>query len=230
MKYRVYIPHIQHQVDHTLEPDQCHHLIKVLRVPDQSTIEILNGKGSVYLSTLHIISKKNALLKNIICHQTHHEPQKKVTLIIGITKLNTLDTILQKATEMGVWSIQPVATEFTPIKKSLFLSEKKQEHWQKILQSSMIQSKNPWLPKLEEPINILDITPEPDTLILHPYASPIAANVLADVNRVAIGPEGGWSKKELAFFNQNKMKTFSFPTPIMRAETCVSASLAILYL
>ena len=230
MKYRVYIPNIQHQIDHMLEPAQFHHLIKVLRVPDQTIIEVLDGQGSIYQSTLHIISKKTAQLKDVRCHQTHQEPRKKITLIIGITKLNTLDTILQKATEMGVWNIQPVTTEFTPIKKALLTSEKKQEHWQKILQSSLIQSKNPWLPKLEDPINILDIAPGSDILILHPYASPIKTDALSNVSQVAIGPEGGWSAKELAFFSQNNMKTFSFPTPIMRAETCVSASLAILHL
>ena len=230
MQYRTYIPTIQHQVDHMLSVPQCHHLVKVLRAPHQATIEILDGKGSVFTSNLHIESKKCAYLKNIVHLKCNEAPHKKITLIVAITKLNALDIMLQKATELGAWQIQPVMTEYTPIKKELFLSEKKQLHWEKILHSSLIQSSNPWLPDLQQPISIMDIAPGDDLLILHPYGPHIQSSDLSNISRVAIGPEGGWSPKELAFFNQNNIATFSFPTPIMRAETCVSASLAILHL
>ncbi len=230
MKYRLYIPNIDPNIDQILDANQFHHLVKVLRIEHLELIEILNGKGHVFEGVFHLESKKTAVLKNIKCIKTHAMPEKKLTLIIGITKLSTLDTILQKATEMGVWTIQPVFSEFTPIKKNLLYSENKQEHWQKILQSSLIQSANPWLPELKDPINITDIAPGSDLMVLHPYADHVSMNELENIQRIAIGPEGGWSENEILFYKKCGSKIISFPSPIMRAETCVIAGLAILHL
>lgn len=227
MKYRIFLSNIPND-NLMLTKEQLHHLVNVLRVQSGESIEILDGCGNIYQAHLNIHSKKSASLDQITHKDFLPKPKRKMALYIGITKLNTIDTIVQKATELGASDIYPIICDFTPVKKSQLDNEKKFSHWERIIESSLIQSRNPWKPELHPPKALKDI--EVNQLhVLDPYAShPLSTPTENDTFiNIAIGPEGGWSDEERALFILKKWITYRFDTPILRAETAVCAALAI---
>lgn len=229
MIYRCFISHQTLQIPETiLDESTFHHLIKVLRLKNNELVEIMTGNGEIYEGTLTIINKKSAKLSAIKLIASSENIRKNLKLYIGITKLNTLDLIIQKATELGVCEIQPIIAEFTPVKKSLIFSDQKQQHWQKIIQSSVVQSRNPWLPKLHPAIAITDLSLNAQTLALHPYANHIKPTALPDVDTLLVGPEGGWSDNEVEHLLSQNALVAALDTPILRAETAVVAGLTLL--
>ena len=209
-----------------LNKAQHHHIINVTRARNGDTIEILDGCGSIYQGGLTIISKSQSCIDQISCVSVAEKPTLSI-LLAGITKLNAFDLILQKATEMGVSEIQPIICEFTPVKHQILYSAERLAHWEKVIQSSVIQPRNPWLPKIQPAKIFSQISWERPTLTLHPYAENDEDTKLNTFNQVAVGPEGGWSKKELDIIHEN-CETVSINTPILRADTAVVAGLILI--
>ena len=209
-----------------LSKAQHHHIINVTRARNGESIEILDGCGSIYQGKLTIISKSQSCIDQIKCVSVSEKP-KPLILLAGITKLNSFDLILQKATEMGVSEIQPIICEFTPVKHQILYSDERLSHWEKVIQSSMIQSRNSWLPKIHPAKAFSKINWDHTTLALHPYSKNRPDRRLNTLNQLAVGPEGGWSKNELDIIYKN-CEIVSIDTPILKADTAVVAGLILI--
>ncbi|WP_370980387.1 16S rRNA (uracil(1498)-N(3))-methyltransferase [Agaribacterium sp. ZY112] len=217
-----------------LEEAPSHHLIKVLRMAVGRSLILFNGQGGHYDAEIIASTKKYATVKITQWHQQDNESPLNTTLAIGLSRGERFDLVLQKATELGVTSIQPMFTERTEVKLSGDRLNKKFLSWQKIIIAACEQSGRNILPTLKSPIHIQDyFTQERDQqqlkLVLHHRNSSRFSELeKTDDICLLIGPEGGLSQDEIDLAHKHDFKNLSLGPRVLRTETAPLAALAIM--
>lgn len=213
----------------SLQEHQGHYLRNVLRLSVESEIHLFNGRDGEWLAILEILSKSKAIAKVKYCLRTVGvEP--KVRLLFSPIKQESMHFLIEKATELGVSSFQPVLTEFTQITKI------NREKITRYCVDAAQQCERLSLPKLDEIKTLKEIGlgwPQETVLIVcleRQDSLPIAKVIqqLESTQEVAffIGPEGGLSPKDLAVLSAYPFVRFCRMGPrILRAETAAIAAL-----
>ncbi len=213
-----------------LDHETSHRLTRVLRLNDQTALEVFNGDGYNYQSTLHI-SGKHASISVHHSSENVTESSLPITLVQAISKGDRMDFVMQKATELGVHQIQPVFSQFGEVKLKADRLEKKVLHWQKITISAAEQSGRSYVPKVLNPVTLdsLNINPTESThLVLSPRAT-IALQSIPQPSacHLYIGPEGGFSDQEVDFLQQQSCHPISLGPRILRTETAALSALSV---
>lgn len=170
-----------------------------------------------------------------------------INLYQGISKADKLEFIVEKAVELGVNSITPLATEHCIAKIDDKKSDKKIDRLNKIAKSAAEQSKRHIVPKVREPIEFSDLVNDANSndstynLLFYENASGIkdTKKLLQDIKQkivdnrdahinVIIGPEGGFSKKEIELAESKGFRILSLGDRILRTETAAVTALSIL--
>ena len=184
-----------------LEDQEVKHLkVKRLKVGDKL---LVIWDGALFLCKLEKIDRVKALCR-IIRELETKEPPVKVTIYQAIpVELKTMDTIVQKCTEIGVDRIVPLITQrsFQDVRTI----EKKLPRWEKIVRESMKQSKRPKALTIERAINLRDIPPPREVgIVLDNF---LADTPIRDIKanhevEVVVGPEGGFAKDEVSLLKE----------------------------
>lgn len=228
-------------------PDSTRKHMQVLRLATGIEIEVFNGDGSSYLAQIIEITRKDitinikALITQNVTNKTNNtKPQ--ITLAMSIIASDKMDLVIQKATELNIYSIIPIITKRTQqIAHDRLL--KRQEHWQRIGISSAEQCGRNLLPIIEEPIYLddyLQITNEQSQylvkhssiakFILSPHTTAendafTRAKEIPDNVILLVGPEGGFTENEVKTAIQLGFTTRKLGHNILRAETAAIAGL-----
>lgn len=227
-----HIPHIfisDNQInDLQLSDDSFHHLIKVLRFKVGNNFVLLDNQGLKADCKITTIDK-NKLSFEITDKQIFSKNENNLNLFQAITKIETFEEILDKATQLGINQITPVISENVNVSMDIF--NKKYPRFNKILTSAAEQSQRVFLPVLNKPItlenfynNVTDntfIAYEKATIPLKKYLR----DFKADEINIFCGPEGGITDKEAELLS-SKFKTFSLGSNILRAETAVITTIS----
>ena len=166
-------------------------------------------------------------------HRTPEPPSLIIQLGLGLSKGYRMDYAIQKSTELGVSSITPLYTQYSEVRfnKTKRL-ENKLQHWRRIAVSSCEQSGRLSNPEIHPPMSIEDWLGSPNKscrLILDLRGAKTLENLeIINPVELAIGPEGGFSTKELRLANDQGFTTISLGSRILRTETAPIAALAIL--
>jgi 16S rRNA (uracil1498-N3)-methyltransferase len=154
-----------------------------------------------------------------------------------LPKGGKLDTIIQKAVELGVTRITPIITERTEVRLGAVKKiAARMEHWQKSAIASIKQSGNPYLLRISEPQEILQLQLEPAAenskrIVFHPAADSISTKKLnLDSNStvtLALGPEGGFSETEIRHLQTLSFFAVGLGRRILRLETAVVSALTL---
>jgi len=215
----------------TLSPDESHHLARVLRVQPGQEITLFDGFGGVADATIEAVSK-TAVEARINKHRNVPKPEVEINLIQAVPKPDRWEMVLQKAVELGATRIQPVLTQHTEFRPN----PKKQARWDKMILNAAQQCEVRWLPELQ-PLKKFDtILPNLGTydlvLIgsLYEGTKPLREVPMAKKKRVAllIGPEGDFSKEEVAAAVAAGATPISFGDRILRTETAAIFGLSVL--
>ncbi len=165
----------------------------------------------------------------------------RITLGQAIPK-KSMDLIVQKATELGVASIVPLASERTLVK--LDDDSKKMDRWREIALESCKQCGNNWLPEIQPPQKaraFLEALPKFDLKLiasLQPDAKPLksilsSTSPLQSSNSptllILIGPEGDFTPAELNLAKSAGCLPLSLGPLVLRAETAAIYTLSILH-
>lgn len=221
------------------EGDEFHHQIKVLRRCVGENINFLDGLGKRYQGKILAIDNRKKrfqveITKCDFCHQP-----LPLQLMVALPKSSKIETIIQKAVELGVSQITPLLTTRTIVKVA---SEEKrrsrQQHWQRIAIASLKQSGNPYLPVIDQPTALIDLDkneekPFPvDKIAFHPHAPLHFSDTVANLDkgsgtRLLLGPEGGFSEDEINLLSSKNYIVSSFGKRVMRLETAVVATLVL---
>ena len=220
-----------------IEGDTAHHLGHVLRAETGQLYELSDG-SSAWLASIESVSRGRlefALLEQLPAPQ----PTADVILLLSIVKFDAYEWAIEKATELGVRRIIPLAAARSE-KGLLAAARKRSDRWQKILLQASQQSRRLRIPQLDElakPSQAFAAQTAGFRLLLSersdassirkslggstPATPPISA-------ALAVGPEGGWTDDELIAARAAGFLEASLCQLILRTETAVIAALAAL--
>ncbi len=220
-----------------LSQKESHYLNKVMRTKTGDEISIVNGKGYLWKATkLENNYIKIAQLDSPILFQEN----KKLLIGIAIAiPKNGFEDILKMCTEIGIDFIQPLNSDYQVKKISNQLS--KMKRWNSIINESVEQCERLWKPKLlpcidiyewigsakEKDIISISVTRSKDCMILKEWLEKLTFSESSILWNV-IGPEGGWSKNELCFFEKNRIQFIELTESIMRTSTAAINATSIL--
>ena len=217
----------------------AHHISNVLRMRVGQHIQIVSSDRVTALMEIKALTTDAAFVRLVKRIEQVNEPSVRIILAQGLAKGEKMDFIIQKAVEVGVNTIVPVAMEHSVVKLDKNKAEKKVERWQKIAEEAAKQSKRDIVPEVT---SVMDLDEA-----LHSFAGSAKLmayegetkaglkKVLSAIHNreeilLIIGPEGGIAEKELKAAELAGAQTFSLGNRILRTETAglVSAT-AILY-
>lgn len=223
-----------------LDGENFNHLVNVLRIKIGENI-LVSFDGKTDLCSVTKIEQSSAIVSVIEENYQDTGLPISITLMQGLPKSDKMELIIQKAVELGADAIIPVETERSIVKLIGNKKDNKITRWQAIAKSSAEQSKRNDIPTVSDAITFKQaIASAKDyDLVIMPYecenGTTSTKSALAKIKSgmkiaVIIGPEGGFSEKEVALAKENGALTVSLGKRILRTETASITALSMLML
>lgn len=220
-----------------LKDREAHHGAQVMRLKPGETVEVLDGAGTRFACEVKRLSRKEI---ELAVRQRAAIPRRlfETTLLQAIVKGKTMDTIIQKGTELGVTRIVPIQTERVVSQLDNESGQSKQAKWQLIAIEAIKQSGSAWLPKIDAPITPAVFLKRGEKFDLSlvgslegdgRHARHWFQSLSAAPRRVAvwIGPEGDFTSAELQLIRTSGAKPITLGELVLRADTAAIYSLAV---
>ncbi|OIQ02422.1 MAG: 16S rRNA (uracil(1498)-N(3))-methyltransferase [Zetaproteobacteria bacterium CG06_land_8_20_14_3_00_59_53] len=229
---RIYLDAELHPGQEVVIPaDQAHYLRHVMRLNSGDMLTIFNGLGGESLASISGLAKTYASCRIESCDAVNRELPFGVHIIQCANKSEKIETVLQKCTELGAAGFQIAASERSQFRLPEAKREARLERWQKIIIEAAEQSGRTAIPSLAYRNSLADVQWQPQAFALHPVAALPFSAVRGDIASaagisLAIGPEGGFSERDLQLLRAAGCRTLSFGPRIMRTETAAPALLA----
>ena len=228
----------------SLPPVAARH-VQVLRFQPGNTLTLFNGQGDVegeYVVTIQSMGRSDVQVSvgNFIA--TQREASRAVHLAIGMPANERMDWLIEKATELGVTSIQPLMTERSVLRLSGERAKKKQAHWRGIAVAACEQCGRNRVPLIHAPATLNDwlktsLKPIESAnhkrllLSLQAGTQPLT-EAAGDKGALTFlnGPEGGLSAFEEAAALAQGFAPVTLGPRVLRSETAPLACLSYLML
>lgn len=214
-----------------LPPGPARHAARVLRLSTGDSIQLFNGKGGAYAARIEQIRKDDVEVRVTAFEGSDCESPLQVLLAQGISSGERMDYTLQKAVELGVSAIQPIAAKRSVVKLAGERADKRVAHWHCVVNSACEQSGRNFVPTVAQPLplaNWLAQRPDGRLLFLSPQASAKLADLPAQqgLQILVAGPEGGFEPEEIAALQSADAVAVRLGPRILRTETAALAALA----
>ena len=219
--------------DIALSEAAANHAVRVLRLREGDAVTLFNGDGHDYSGQISL-GKREARVQITRAEAVTNESPLAITLVQAIARGEKMDLILQKATELGVVRILPVTSDRTEVRLDEDRADKRILHWQRVLESACEQCGRAQVPQVESPLTLERaarlLAEDTDTkLVLHPDGGrPLSQIECGEAATIAIGPEGGFSDRDLAVLDQAGFRRITLGPRILRTETAGLAAIAAL--
>ncbi len=210
--------------------EQTRYIGRVLRLRSADTVLCFNGNGSSYVAKILEGSGKHLRLALVAEHDFQAEGAAQIHLVLSLIKKP--EKVFQKASELGVTDIWPVSSERCELRVSTQDMEQKLRHWKAVTISSCEQTGRNRVPRLHNIRKLTDLVQNPPckrVYIFHPGAPPFSPEPTAKDTCLMIGPEGGWTDKEVELAENAGFVRSGFGNNVLRADTAPIAALAILH-
>ncbi|GIW65939.1 MAG: ribosomal RNA small subunit methyltransferase E [Candidatus Parcubacteria bacterium] len=209
---------------------------KILQIKDQEIINRINNVyrlklndglifiGNNLLEGYYYLTKKD---KNSLIFKAKYlkkrklMPLKEVFLYLSFLKKEKFEFILGKVFELGIKKIIPLKTE-----RISWSTAKVSDRWRKIIYQGIEIADWNYLPEITNPINLNEL-PE-NTYVLDKYGEDIRNINFNYKIEIVLGPEGGFSEKELKILSSKKCKFVSLSKSNLRAETALMIAIGII--
>ena len=228
----------------SLPPVAARH-VQVLRFQPGNLLTLFNGQGGVegeYTATIKSMGRNDVQVLVGDFTATTRETERAVHLAIGMPANERMDWLVEKATELGAASIQPLMTERSVLRLTGERAAKKQAHWHGIAIAACEQCGRNRVPLIHAPAGLNDwlkTSMEPIQsansmrllLSLRPGTQPLtsAAGNEGSVTFLS-GPEGGLSAAEEAAAMASGFAPVTLGQRVLRSETAPLACLSYLML
>ena len=216
-------------------PEAVAHHLHVVRLQPGAALTLFNGEGGQYRATLQETGKRRASATVEAFEEVEAEAPYAVTLAQGLPEGSKMDWIVEKAVELGVTAIQPLAAGRSVVRLAGERAEKRQAHWQGVIVSASEQCGRNRLARLHP---LMDVGPwlaapaEGMRVLLSPRATESLAgwarNNAPQPVTFLIGPEGGLTPQEEAAAVAAGARSLSMGPRVLRTETAGLAALAVL--
>ncbi len=229
--------------------------VQVLRLQPGDSITLFNGgpgweggtpAGGEFDATVTHMGRSDVQVRIDAHHAVEREAARQVHLLVGMPANDRMDWLVEKATELGVASIQPLMTERSVLRLSGERAGKKVAHWQSVAVSACEQCGGNRVPLVHEVMGwaawakahaaapagharlLLSLRPGTRGLREAVMASDQAAGIGADAISFLSGPEGGLSSAEEELALACGFAPVTLGARVLRAETAALVALAAL--
>ncbi len=214
-----------------IDLEQTRYLRQVMRLQAGDMITVFNGHGGEYLAELTSLSKAGGQCQLVEFMDIQRELPCRVHIIQAANRSEKIETVLQKATEMGASSFQIVNSERATLNLPIHKREKRLQRWQKIIMEAAEQSERTAMPSVVWYDKVSQVSQYGQCFVLHPREANMWQDMRNDLPQLkditlAVGPEGGWSAQELGYFQSQGFQPLCFGARVMRTETAAPALLA----
>ena len=206
---------------------------KSLRMSVGEVITLCDSKKIEHLCMIERITPDGVLVKVVSENECLNEPTVDVTLFAALTKGDKMETVIQKAVEIGVHSVVPVLTDRCVSRPDSKSAAKKQQRYQKIASQAAMQSRRAIIPEihgftdLKKAVSMLS---DFDKVILFYEGGgcPLKEIIANSDKKIAIftGPEGGFEEREVELLKSQNAQTATLGKRILRAETAPLVALS----
>ena len=215
-----------------LTPEAAHHAARVLRLEPGDEVVLFDGRGGEW--TARIARMKPTVHVAL----DHFDPvtrasSLRVKLVQALPAADKMDWVLQKAVELGVASIQPVAAKRSVVRLSGDKMERRQQHWRNVAIAACEQCGANLVPAVVPLLDLpryLAMPPEAGELrlLLSPEAPRQLRELPAPTGPVSllVGPEGGFEEGEVELAQLAGFQPVRFGPRVLRTETAGLAVLA----
>jgi len=218
---------------------EAHHLLDVMRMKEGDSVVVFDGTGNEYTGYLEKADPRagKAIVEIVRAEKPLVTAPVRVTLAQAIPKMNKMDHIVEKATELGVESVIPMISARTIVRPAESACRKKVDRWRKIAVAAAKQCGRADIPRIcdvsgyrgvVDSMDSYDLVLmahlEKDTVPLKEALESLrAGNVL-----VLIGPEGDFQPDEIALAEGNNCRFVSLGKRVLKSDTAGLFVLAVL--
>jgi 16S rRNA (uracil1498-N3)-methyltransferase len=238
-----------------LPPDQCqgkelsladreaHHALHVLRVQRGDPVTVLDGAGGELLC--EIAERRGDQVRLTLLRRNDIPPLPcRITLLQAVPKGKIIESIIQKATELGVHRIVPLLSERVATRMDPAAAAQKGAKWQLVAIEAIKQCGSPWLPRVEPPVTPDEFLARHETFELPLIASLQPGSRHAREHFRAfesgnkrhpqsvciwVGPEGDFTPAEVAAVESSGARPITLGRLVLRSETAAVYCLSIIH-
>jgi 16S rRNA (uracil1498-N3)-methyltransferase len=217
----------------SLPPGTARHATRALRLAADDVVTLFNGRGGEYSARIERVHKGEVAVSITGFAGIERESSLRVLLAQGISSGERMDFTLQKAVELGVAAIQPIAARRSVVKLAGDRADRRVAHWQGVVASACEQCGRNQVPTVAAPLTLADWLGEyrgGRLLFLSPLAELRLADLPAPVaaDSLVAGPEGGFEADEIAALHAAGAIPVRLGPRVLRTETAALAALAAL--
>ncbi|MDY7030275.1 MAG: 16S rRNA (uracil(1498)-N(3))-methyltransferase [Thermodesulfobacteriota bacterium] len=219
--------------------EDARNISRVLRLGIGDNVILFDEDGLEYHCVIRQRNSKR--LKVEIIQKVYLQRESSVEIILGqgLPKLHKMDIIVQKSTELGIHELVPFHAHRSMPKLDRERLIKKVERWRKIALEATKQCGRNIIPHIEYPIDFKEIIKNEEAtdglkLFLWEGDGTIDLREILQANSdkkrfiVLVGPEGGFTDKEVQDANEHGFKTASMGSRILRSETASISIVSII--
>jgi 16S rRNA (uracil1498-N3)-methyltransferase len=230
MNQRLFLaPPLAAGAERTLDSDDSHYLVRVLRLKPGAQLHCFDGEGHEWAAQLTHANTRASVVTIGALARSAEPPDPQIHLAQGWLKGQAMDQTVQKATELGVTDLWPITALRSNVKIDARRAEGRMRHWQRIARSAAEQSGRLYLPTLHSPRSLEEFLrqrPCDNLLFFEPGCEPLPKDLAPQSLALMIGPEGGWTPEECDLAKLAKANLHGLGDLVLRAETAPLAVLA----
>lgn len=216
------------------DKDNYNHIVKSLRVKVGEEVLLIDENEIEYRAEIIEIEPKSIVLDIKSSYKSNRKLDYNIYLAQSPLNSNSQLTIIEKATELGVYGIYPIYTDNCSLKKSILPS--KIDKWNKVMYAASKQCERANIPTC---YNVADLEGLIKDNKFHKKIAFCEKNTTIDLKRylekntinkgenvlVIIGPEGGFSDREFQLFLENNIPMVTLGNLILKSETATIVAL-----
>ncbi len=208
--------------------------VQVLRLQPGDEVTLFNGEGGEFTAEVLRMGRSDVQVKVLKHHDVEREASRQIHIAIGMPANERMDWLVEKATELGVASIQPLHAAHSVLRLSGERAQKKQAHWQSIAAAACEQCGRNRVPVVHDVADLTAWLAQPKSMpsfVLSLQDRAADSQTLAQrldhpALTCLIGPEGGLSPQEEATALASGLAPLSLGARVLRSETAGIAVVA----
>ena len=218
----------------SLPDSAAQHVARSLRLAAGDRLRLFNGLGGEYEAVIQRIDHGRVDVKLGAFDASDREPAIEIGLVQGLPEADKMDWVIQKSVELGVAWVQPVVCDRSVVRLSGERAEKRAAHWQRVSVAAAEQCGRNRVPEVK-PVLAMSAYLALPSRALRWMLAPDAGQSLAAAGppggplELLVGPEGGFSEREIDNARYAGFAAVSLGSRTLRAETAPIAALAAIH-
>ncbi len=211
-----------------LSKKESHHAFSVLRLKNGDNVELFDGRGNTFLGVIAGFEDERLSVKLGEKRLGSSSSPVQITLAVSVIKPERMELLIQKACELGVFSIAPLISDRCVVKLSRERWESKIKRWQKIALETCKQCGQSTIPQIQAVQDYKAFVAKVDSFdkILIPTLAVLGGILYSELREskpgtllAFIGPEGDFTQDEVALAVSHGAKPVSLGSLVLRSET-----------